>query len=375
MTDARSVFSPEGGDIMRPHTRPLAIVGSHPNGIKKVPWGDSNVEIWLFNEAPMKPGKYPRWDALLQIHTQEVYTSTQNWVNSGYWEWLQQDHGKTIFLQHADLRVPNSVEYPLDKILEMIPYRYLRSSPAMALALAIYLGYQDVSLYGVELASNTEYAYQATNFAFWIGFAHGKGIDLHLECWEQEFNQRIYGYEGELQLGKDHFQERAAELDQAIFEKRNTAQQLESKLDDAILAGNAQKVADLSLTMDRFFVNSGTADSIKEEAVRYANRNDIISRQEFERRAAEAQRDGDKLRTQRDHLNGIVEYTWNAWNSTRSSESLKSFKHFLDQRNATAYSMGKMLGKFQENIAYMKAYDDRLTAAGGIRALGRDQTQ
>ena len=67
----------------------------------------------------------------------------------------------------------------------------------MGLALGIYLGYEEIWLYGSELSSNTEYTYQATNYAFWIGFAVGKGIDLHLECWHDEFFQPIYGYEGE----------------------------------------------------------------------------------------------------------------------------------------------------------------------------------
>ncbi len=126
-----------------PPLRSLAIVGSHPDTRENAPFDDPNFEIWLYNEAPQKPEVYSRWDACLQIHLPEVYSATHNWVNADHWEWLQKDHGpdKRIFMQDVDHRVPNSVKYPLEEILEQFERRYLRSSPAEALALALHLGY------------------------------------------------------------------------------------------------------------------------------------------------------------------------------------------------------------------------------------------
>ena len=143
-----------------------------------MPWEDPKVEILLFNEAPLKPEKYPRWDMALQIHLPEVYSSPFNWVNSGYWEWLQQAHGKRIWMQEVDPRVPDSREVPARGDPEMTPYRYLRSSPAMGLALGIYLGYGQIKLFGSELTSNTEYSYQATNLSTGSASATGTGSTL-----------------------------------------------------------------------------------------------------------------------------------------------------------------------------------------------------
>jgi hypothetical protein len=140
-----------------PPLKSLAIVGSHPDTRELAPYQSSGFDIWLFNEAAMKPEVYRRWDALLQIHKPEVYASENNWVNKDHWTWLQQDHGKVIWMQDVDPRVPNSRKYPLDEILKLTPFHYLRSTPAMALALGIYLGYTDIWLYGSELSSNTEY--------------------------------------------------------------------------------------------------------------------------------------------------------------------------------------------------------------------------
>jgi hypothetical protein len=64
---------------------PLAIVGSHPATREYAPYDDTRFEIWLFNEAAQKPSVYKRWDGLLQIHKEQVYSSLTNWVNKDHW--------------------------------------------------------------------------------------------------------------------------------------------------------------------------------------------------------------------------------------------------------------------------------------------------
>lgn len=350
----------------------LAIVGSHPKGLDQVPWDDPNIDILVFNEAPMKPEKYPRWDICLQIHGPEVYAVENNWVNADYWPWLQDPHpGKTIYMQDYDSRVPECAVYPLDGILRMIPYRYLRSSPAMALALGIYLRYRTIYLYGSELSSNTEYSYQATNYAFWIGYAHGRGVDLQLRCWQDEFNQRIYGYEGELQLTKDFYQTRYDDARDAYVTNLNAMRQVQKALDNALLDNEYEKVGQLSLRLDEVASLTAEVEAAMNEAERYMESERMVSRQEFERTSAQAQIDGDKLRSQRDHEGGRVEYVWNVWKMTGQLQALQQLRVFLKNKFDLSYQMGAKLGVYRENIFYMLEYDARLTAAGGVRALGR----
>lgn len=351
--------------------RTLAIVGSHPLGLNLVPWDDPNVEIWVFNEAPMKPEKYPRWDACLQIHGPEVYATPHNWVNPGYWDWLQQRRGKPIYMQAVDPRVPDSVEYPLEGVLSMIPYRYLRSSPAMALALAIYKGYEHIQLYGSELTSNTEYAYQANNYAFWIGFAHGRGIDLQLRCWLSEFNQEIYGYDGELQIDRSFYQERITEHERAYQTNDLALKKIKARIDQAMLENKYDHVGELSLQADDIAMVTGEAYGALSEAKRYYAKDSMVSRQEFERTSAKAQQSGDEIRSKKDHAGGKVEYVWNVWKMTGRLEALNQLRVFLDEKLQLAQDTGAQLGTYRENMLYMLEYDKRLTAAGGIRALGR----
>lgn len=362
--DAGAVFPP---------LRSLAIVGSHPDTRENAPFDDPDYEIWLFNEAPQKPEIYKRWDASLQIHNEDVYTSETNWVNKEHWNWLQQDHGpgKRIFMQNADPRVPNSVRYPLEGVLSLVPYKYLRSSPALALALAIYLGYKDISLYGSELSSNTEYHYQAINYAFWIGFAHGYGVNLNMECWHQEFNQPIYGYEGELQLDKDHFLKMLNDH-QIVYKMKNKGlEKFKDRIKTAMQEANFDKVGELSLAIENSAIATGESYGAMQEAKRYSERTDHISRQEFERVSAQAQLDGEATEKLMNHEAGKCEYVWNVWMQTGRLEALQQLRTFLDKKTELAFDVGKHLGIFRENLAYQREYDARVTAAGGQRAVAQ----
>lgn len=365
-----NVAWPGGGEI--PH-RALAIVGSHPDGLEHVPWDDPRFEIWVFNEAPLKPEKFKRWDALVQIHGVEVYSSPTNWVNPDYWPWLQQRHGKPIYMQDVDERVPDSVRYPLEGVLSLVPFRYLRSSPAMALALAIYQGYKEIHLFGSELSSNTEYAYQATNYAFWIGYALGHGIDLHLRCWKREFDQRIYGYDGELQISKDYFAQRYETAREAYRQNERNVNKLQDKLLDALIDNKFDEVAKLHLELVDGLQITGQAAAAMAEADRYRNREDMISRQEYERRAAQAQKDGNDIEKDMWHGGGEVSYVWNLWKQFATVNVRTQLKHFMEKQWKAARECGEKAGQFRENIEYMREYDDRLTAAGGVRALGAPQ--
>jgi hypothetical protein len=240
------------------------------------------------------------------------------------------------------------------------------------LALAIYLGYKDIELYGSDLSSNTEYHYQAVNYAFWIGFAHGHGVNLDMQCWRSEFyEQPIYGYEGELQLDNDFFEEVHREHEIVWKIKNNACKKLQSRLDDAILNNKFDKAADLSLTLETAMVNTAEQLWSMKEAERYAERTDHVSRQEFERVSAQAQLDGEDSKTSMDHSAGKCEYVWNIWKQHGVLEAKNQFRTFLKEKNEHAESVGKNLGIFRSNLMFMNEYDARVTAAGGQRAVAQ----
>jgi hypothetical protein len=316
-----------------------------------------------------------RWDGCIQLHRPEIYTSPTNFVNRirkiDHWEWLQKDHGegKRIFTYPYDPRIPNSVEYPLEGVLSLTPYHYLRSSPAEALALGIYLGYTTIGLWGAELTSNTEYAYQSPNMAFWVGFAHGRGVDFQLHCWKSEFDQRIYGVEGELSMPPSYFAERMVDLERAWHENEKAFARAKDRLNAAMLDRNPIEVGNQMIVgLDRARLAGATFGAL-EEARRYAGRDDIIPRQEFEYSAAKAQEDGAPLEPEAHKMAGRSEYVWNVWKQTWNMEALNQLRKFTADQFNTMYKLGRYEGIYKENIQYIGEYDTRVIASGGVRAL------
>lgn len=356
----------------------LAIVGSHRATRMSAPFHDLNYDIWAFNEA-VEVYHFPRWTALMQIHKEENYTASHNWVddfqkqNTSHWNWLQTNHGpdKIIWMQNNDPRVPNSRKYPLDEILAQ-PWakrKWITSTASFSLALGIYLGYKDIDVYGIELSSNTEYYAQLHNWQYWVGVADGMGINLTLHSGEMHFQDRLYGYEGETQIERSFYLDRAAAFDKAWKQAEFNVEKIKRNLDTAIQEGKQQDIPKLIIEMREACIASGMQSGAMGEAERYGKRNDPISRQEFELRSVQADRDGENHKAQMYHNNGKMEYAYNVWMQQRTYPTLAQMREFIKEMTLSAYNLGAHLGISLENHEYIKQYDDRLTAAGGQRAI------
>ena len=239
------------------------------------------------------------------------------------------------------------------------------------MALAIHLGYEEIWLYGSELTSGTEYAYQAINLAFWIGFAYGYGVDFHLECWQSEFEAPIYGYEGEMQVPREFFEGRVRELETVCRVNAGGLEKLKSRVEQEIYANNFQKAAELSVALETAATNVGEGQGALGEARRYLGREDMISRQEFERVSAQAQKDGDQLKDKVSHAGGKCEYVWNVWLQTGRAEARAQFQRLTREKTELALQMGVKLGVMRENFQYIYEYDRLVTALGGVRAVSQ----
>lgn len=356
----------------------LAIVGTHPGTRAEAPFDDLSYDIWVFNEAPQQEHWCKRWTAVFQLHKRAVYESTNNFVNKGHWDWLQQDHGttKTIWMQEADERVPNSCRYPMDEIRMSIGaarFGQFTSTVTMAIALGLYLGYETIELWGVDLSSNTEYAYQQPGFLFWSGVAAGIiGDGYKLHCGLQHFSNRLYGYEGETQIAPEFYAARVAELEAATNGGAWKLEKLRERINDAITDYKPEEYSKMVVEAQELALAHGENSGALQEARAYLNRADIadpISRQQFERRGATGQQEGDKLRTVMDKESGRVEYVFNAWRVTRAPAATQQLRMFTKNLIDLAYNYGGNLGVFNESARYMQEYDTRVQAAGGERTL------
>lgn len=206
------------------YLKKLAIVGAEKQTRHLAPYNDPEYDIWVFNEWANHDW-CKRWDAVLQIHTPKVYKNLKNEKDPHHWEWLQQEWGKPIYMQDVDPLVPDSVKYPLDEIIRVFGSRYLRATICYAIALALYQGYEEIHIYGVEMKSHAEYKSQRDCFIFWNGVGHGK-IKLH--CCRGMFDTPLYGFEEYMQ--EDQIQRYIEGLTLQLEEARKKVYQLEGAL-------------------------------------------------------------------------------------------------------------------------------------------------
>lgn len=154
------------------------------------PWDDPDFTLYGLNRGYVFQ---PRADVWFETHSQQIY----KWPirrPKGHLEWLKRFPGP-VYLHDVDPEIPNSVAYPLAEVSEdvgvnvarlmkdttlepMTRNPYLTSSIAYQLALAIHEGFSEIHLYGIDLNTDGEYAWQKPGVEFLIGVAAGRGIKV-----------------------------------------------------------------------------------------------------------------------------------------------------------------------------------------------------
>ena len=185
----------------------VAIVGANKLTRDNAPFDDPTFEIWSMSDW-ICSAWLKRCDLLLEIHQPGQYMNHPR--TKDYWQKLQTLDIPVYMYPLADPRVPKSVLYPKDGVLEMLSggknmgkdFKPLNSSVAYLIALAIFKEYEQIDVYGVELAHSSEYMSQQPIFAFWDGFALGRGCVLNVNCSNGLFNQPLYGLEDNLEKTK-----------------------------------------------------------------------------------------------------------------------------------------------------------------------------
>lgn len=190
----------------------VAIVGYAPSR-DMAPFNEEGWEIWGLNDLYQHIPKYDRW---FQIHTAnevqrrflELPETRDSWDK--HVEKLKTMQCP-IYMQFTHPGIPNSVAYPLETMYEHFGQcfvnpdhaKYFTNSISFMLALAIYEGYDEIHVYGVDMATanwDGEYAHQRPSCEFWLGVAAGRGIKIFIPDQSDLLKTRfLYGYEDEKQ--------------------------------------------------------------------------------------------------------------------------------------------------------------------------------
>jgi len=176
----------------------LAIVGAQELTRDNAPFEDKSFDIWALTHHA-KSEWCKRFDAVIEIHERGLYT--KGYHDPSYFEWLKESKQPVYMVDfHPDIK--NAVQYPLDEIKESLldnikvhgkEVLNFNSSVDYSLALAIYQGYEQIDIYGVEMQHQTEYYEQQLGFSFWVAMTAGKGIKVNLYCTNELFIKPLYG--------------------------------------------------------------------------------------------------------------------------------------------------------------------------------------
>lgn len=165
----------------------FVIIGTAPTW-KMAPWNDPTAVIAGLNDAYLM--RLPRFDMWYDLHPfgEFFYRDVSQKVPAskipagafirpkGHLEWLAKQTCP-VFVQTADPRVPHAQVFPRAEIEAQFG-SWFDSSPAWMLVHAIAMGFREIQIYGIHLASEQEYVRQKPNMAFLCGLAVGAGVKL-----------------------------------------------------------------------------------------------------------------------------------------------------------------------------------------------------
>ena len=143
---------------------------------------DDSFEVWGLNELYryMEIPKFHRW---FEIHGREYLSVDAE--GKKHIEDLKSVLGPIpIYMQKHHGDIPGSVRFPIQELIEhfggqgAIGANYFTNCPAEMIAFAIALGFEEIHVYGVDMAQDSEYGTQRPCCEYWLGRAMGAGIKV-----------------------------------------------------------------------------------------------------------------------------------------------------------------------------------------------------
>ena len=155
--------------------RSVCIVGFAPETREMANAEPEGVELWGMNASHTFMRRFDRW---FQLHP-ESWKGGHYGRTASHLQFLQ-GCGVPVYMSVPDVSIPTAVAYPLEDVFKTIGRRFLTSSTAYALALAIHERVDEIKVYGVRLVSEPEYVRQRECVGWLIGLAEGRGITVTL---------------------------------------------------------------------------------------------------------------------------------------------------------------------------------------------------
>ena len=367
----------------------LAIVGAHPRTRDEAPWNDKDFDIWAFNEAlSVEPEK--RWikraDLVFQLHLPAIWRNPLNRNDPRHLEWLHNQREVPVYMIEKYEEVPMAVKYPFDEIREKLLSSFTvasekgrkdfyTSTVAFSTALGLYMGYEEIHWFGIELEVQAEYMFQRDSACFWAGVAAGRGVKFVVHS--QMFDMPLYGIESFVSIDKQKFLDAAATKEapknasiavynekkvvtEAAFAKlkNNNADHVKEEFKAAVLA-QAEAAAQYGL------IDGGLQEDMRYHgralAMLEASGSYVFSRHEFERDANSIKQKLNELRLEHAQCSGFCENRLvsleNKFDKKRRTD-LDELKKETDRFIELTGRMGLYMGGADEDLKLRELMND-----------------
>jgi hypothetical protein len=178
-----------GEVVVYPKRKKVALCGFATNTLMTVPWTDPTFEIWGMNQGYLHmKRRAERW---FEMHLPDAVPDVRD---PQYLQWLKDATLPIYMIERYDW-APMSVRYPIEDALRIANRDYFTSTVAFMLALADMEGFEEVHLYGINLAIGDEWFYEKPCAEYWCGRLEAKGVKLHIPSASSMLKQyRRYGY-------------------------------------------------------------------------------------------------------------------------------------------------------------------------------------
>lgn len=186
-------------------SKKVCILGTS-NTLKEAPFDDKSFEFWALNDMfTILPEKIAtRW---FQMHSRSEIEKSSEPAHKGRpsacLDWCRTSQ-IPVYMQQAYADIPASVEYPLKEVnahFEAVtgtPTNLYTNTVAYEIALAWHEGYEEIHVYGVDMAVGSEYTKERISVVSWLWFCMGQGIKVVLpEGCDLFKNYFLYGYDEE----------------------------------------------------------------------------------------------------------------------------------------------------------------------------------
>lgn len=225
----------------------IAIIGSAPSSTLLAPFGDPKWSIWCTSPSVFATAASRRSDVWFELHRWLPYApgnsqqaGTRPWFSPEFRQFLR-EHKGPVFMTEKQPDIPNCVQFPYQELLDKYGPYHFTSSVAWMLAYAIEQHPKAIGLFGIDMAADSEWAYQRPGCQHFVGVAKAMGIEIVLPP-ESDLmrHSTLYGI-GEHNQRHVKLRERLMELEGQEGQLQQSIAQMNANLQQVIGAKAAMK--------------------------------------------------------------------------------------------------------------------------------------